>query len=361
MSNEHEGKLIDEIIRRAKEGRDVSAWKNEKEIAPLLSVIARLNSVPTVDPELPDYDRVRAQIFQKIKSAEPEKKSIAASLYSLMPKMLKLGTGVVASAFVLVSLAVGTAAASLESFPGQPLYPLKTVVEKVQLKLASDETQRANLQIKFANNRLEELEKALEQNKQGKLSEKEVQVIVDKTVKDLQSTNTAITQSPTAPADKPVAILNKLVDLNNKQTALLQTAAIQSEGEVRIGLQKALEASEITKEMAIENIERAGLKIEEKPLTIEERPTSTDTVIASGKLTAVLPDSVSIGTAKFLLTSDTKYANITLAELKVGTIVDISGKIVDNKTYALEIAVKSDTQLAPEPTETPLPAPENQQ
>ncbi|MGE5392132.1 MAG: DUF5667 domain-containing protein [Candidatus Saccharibacteria bacterium] len=358
MSVEHEEKLIDELIRKVKTDGDISAWKKEAAVSPLLSVIASLNAMPRKRIERPDFGRVKTQIMQRI-AAEPttEKQPFWAAVLHSVPAVLKIGSGVVASVIVVISLAIGTAAASLESLPGQPLYSLKTVVEKVQMKLATDDAQRANLQIKFANNRLDELEKVLEKNKQGEISGQEVQQIVTKTVKDLESTNTAITQTKTS-SDKPVAILTKLVDLNNKQTALLQTATVQSEGEVKIELQKALEASQLTKDKAIENIERAGLKVEENPVTIEDQAPA-EQVTATGKLTAITDGSVSIGTAKFFVTNETKFVNMDPAGLKIGLTVDISGKTEGTKTYATQITLKAEPSTSP--SETPATAPENQE
>lgn len=360
MSAEHEEKLIEEMIRKAKAeaGTDFSAWKKEKSISPLFAVIQGLVSIPTKTPKQPDYDRIKNQILDRINRSQETSESFWSTAFRALPKVLKLTSGAIASFIVIISLAIGTAAASLESLPGEPLYPLKTVVEKVQLRLASNDQERANLQIKFANTRLEELEKALEQNKQGKISGQEVQQIVSKTVRDLESTNTAITERPVNTSEKPATILNKLVDLNNKQSTILRSASIESEGEVKIELEKALAAAEVTKEKAIENIERAGLIVEETPVQIEETPINQ--VTATGNLTAVSPDSVNIGSTKFLVTKGTQFANITQAELKVGQTVDIIGTIENDLTLANKITLIPETSSEPG-TDGQAPASENQQ
>jgi hypothetical protein len=245
---------------------------------------------------------------------------------------------------------MGTAVAALQSVPGQTIYPLKKIVENVELKFTRDPAAKANLQIKFANTRLEELETVLAKSEAGEISSDEVQKIVSSTVNELKATTAAAlnTSSGKQPSNKQVATLNKIVDLSNKQQAvlspLLSTAGISDDGQVKIIVEEALETSKISKEEAIKNIENAGLKVEDA-LTDAD----ANKVTANGKITAVNSTSVTIGTATFLLTKDTEYANIKIADLKVDLTVKIVGENrSDKKTYALTITridtEKSDTK-----------------
>jgi len=147
-----------------------------------------------------------------------------------------------------------------------------------------------------------------------------------------------------------VQIFNKLVEVNTKQTNLLQTATVQSEGQVKIDLEKALETSKLTMEQAVENIERAGLKVEDSVIMEDSAP-EANTVQANGNLTAVAEDSINIGTARFYLTNETVYVNITKSDLKVDLAVSVKGMIEDERTIALEIK----TDLVPETPVTPDP------
>jgi len=63
------------------------------------------------------------------------------------------------AAIVLVLLLVGsgTVLASSNSLPGQPLYPVKTTVEKVRLKLTPSDADKAKLHAKFAERRVKEM------------------------------------------------------------------------------------------------------------------------------------------------------------------------------------------------------------
>lgn len=295
---------------------------NEQKIEKLL------RSMPKARIPLFDLGRVRNQVLDRI-AIQTEQITWITKVSAYAP-FLKVGAGVMASLFIVISLTLGTAVAALDSVPGSAIYPLKKVVENIQLRLTPND-QKANLQLKFAGNRMNELEQVLEQKEEGKISEQEAEEIIAHTMQDLQKTTAAAVSSTKNPPSTNV--VNKLTVISNK----LQAASVQSEGQVKIELEKAIEATKITQEEAIKNIENAGLIVENSPI-IE------NSVTASGKLTVVALDSVSIGTAKFLLTADTKYTGVTLKDLKAGQAVDILGEIQDNKSYALEIKLVAETK-----------------
>ncbi|MBX4187165.1 MAG: hypothetical protein KW802_02835 [Candidatus Doudnabacteria bacterium] len=298
---------------------------NEQQIEKILKSIART--------AVPDFDlsRVRNQILDRLALPEATESGIWNKLTAFAP-YFRLGGGILASLLIVVSLTLGTAVAALDSAPGSAIYPLKKIVENIELRLAPSD-QKTNLQLKFAVNRADELQEVLERNQEGKISDQEAEAIVANTVKDLQKTTAAITANKSKP--KSGSIVNKLADISNK----LRAATVQSEGQVRIELEKALESTKITQDEAIKNLEQAGLKIENTPITID------DTMTASGKLTTVTVDSVSIGTAKFLLTKDTKFVGLEAKDLKAGILVDIKGQIKDNKAYALQITKVAEIKI----------------
>jgi hypothetical protein len=329
-------KSFDELIESIKSNADFSVGDKSDRL-----FIKSLLSFPKAKVPKPNFDEMRARILKRIDVKNEAQVFSFQSFFGSIPKVMRVAGGVVGSFLIVASLAVGGAVAALQSLPGQPLYPFKQAVENVQLKLADSESEKASLQIKFANNRLEELEMVLEKNRQGKASNTAVTKAVEQTVTNLAQTTKSVSEKTAAGDAAPQAqLLNKLVDLNSKQTNLLQTASFQSEGEIKIELEKALETSKISMEQAVENIERAGLKVEEKPIVIEEPVVTSDEVEARGKLTFVGNSSVNIGTAKFYLTKDTKFVNITQPELKVDQTVSIKGILVDGRTNALEIKLE---------------------
>ncbi|MBI2607455.1 MAG: hypothetical protein HYW51_01375 [Candidatus Doudnabacteria bacterium] len=353
MQEQIDQNQINEMINRVKQRGDLAVWKKSRALSPLLTLIVKLASLPRINVPTDGLGRVKNQIFNRIRTAETS--PVRTRVYWHWLTTLKITGGIMASVLIMVSLTIGVAVAALESVPGQPIYPLKKTVEKIQLTLAANEERKADLQIKFAHNRLDELEQVLEKNSEGKLSEKDTQKIISQTVKDLQQTTKDVVTATTTQDKEPnVSTLTKLVELSNKQKTVLESATIKSEGEIKLELEKALEVSKISREEAIENIERAGLVIEDQPITLEEKISDPSKIKASGKLTTVTNQSVSIGSAKFLLSSATEYVNVKSSELKIDQIVSIVGEVRDGETFATKITLEKNAETL-EPLDSSLP------
>jgi hypothetical protein len=342
--------LTDKLTERAKAQAGFSDLPKDAETQATLKVIRSLAQMPKSKVPTVDFLRIKNQILDRIAVPAEEKVQTAFGMFlQSLPRILRVGGGLIGGILILISMTIGTVVSALGSVPGQPIYPVKKVVENLQIKLANTDAEKTNLQIKFANNRLEELEKVLEQNKQGKVSGAEVQKIVENTIKDVTKATGAVSDvSPdNDQADQPQTNLaNKLVDLTTKQTALVQAATSQSDGDVKAELEKALEASKASQEQTIANIEKAGMKVEGSPVVTEE-DAEPDDVSASGQITKLTETDFSIGSAKFLLTNETKFVNMKRDDLKVGQIVNIKGQLVNSNTYATEIELTEDVTVTP--------------
>ncbi|MEO8065625.1 MAG: DUF5667 domain-containing protein [Candidatus Doudnabacteria bacterium] len=328
MTNQQdEENIIEEIINRLKTNGDISMYKKPRKISGFLALMSQLNGLPKKQVPNFDFMRVKNQVLDRIAvpAADTEK---AGWLVGTLPNILRIGTMVLGSVLIIISITLGTAVTALNSVPGQAIYPLKKVVENFQLQLAPKD-QQSSLQIQFASNRVDELQQVLQQQQDGQISASDAQKIVSATVKDVQKTATAAANS-SVQQPKP-SVVTKLADLSSK----LRAASVKSEGEVKIEL-----------DQAIKNIEQAGLKVEGPPIIID------DSVSAQGKLTTVNATAASIGSAKFLLTKDTQYVNTKAADLAVDQQVDIKGQIKDNKTYAQTITLIADSKGAGMDTKT---------
>ena len=333
MELNQEEQFIEDITNHLKQNGDVSNYKKDRKVSGLVTLLSQLNNIPKAKVPHFDFMRVKNQILDRI--AVPAMAEANSNwFFGSLPRLLRIGTLALGSILIIVSLTLGTAVASLNSQPGEALYPIKQIVENIQLKLAPADQQPA-LQIQFATNRVDELNLVLQQQQDGEISANQAQKIVANTVKDLQKSASAVATSTKKPK-APIAA--SLADLSNK----LKIASIRSEGEVKIELEKT-----------IKDIELAGMKVEGAPLSID------DGVSTQGKLTAVTDTYLSIGSAKFLVTKDTKYVNIKAADLSVDQQVDIDGQIKDNKTYALTVTLIADTKpTAPSPEPTPSSDPD---
>ncbi len=329
-------KLIDEMDKSVMQETDLSAWKNNRQTSSVLNLIAALRSLPKARIPSPDLMRIKNQVLDRI--SIPVEAGNPSGYFLNFAKMLRVSAIVMASLVVFVGSVAGAAAAALNSTPGEAFYPLKKVAENLELKLA-DDNQKAVLQMQFANNRLDEIQTVLAQKEAGELSEEQTQQLLSGPVRDLQKTTSAAARAATTSPK----VVGKLADLSTQ----LKAASIQSEGSVKAEIEKAIETTQVSHDEAIQNLENAGIKLEGTPLEI------TDSVSASGKLTAVSETSVSIGTAKFLINKDTKYINITVLKLAVDQVVDIEAQIKDNKTYAQKITLISEAKSPISPTPTP--------
>lgn len=75
---------------------------------------------------------------------------------------------------VILGTGIGGAYASQSASPGDLLYPVKTATEKARIALAISENKKNELQIKFAERRLEEAEKLAEKFAEKKLQKPEL-------------------------------------------------------------------------------------------------------------------------------------------------------------------------------------------
>ena len=78
---------------------------------------------------------------------------------------LKITIFVSLMAVLLLGSIGATSVAAQSAIPGDALYALKTTVEKTQLRLSSDAANRAQLKINFAEERLEEIGKLVEEGR----------------------------------------------------------------------------------------------------------------------------------------------------------------------------------------------------
>lgn len=341
---------LDELINRLKNNSDVSNYLKDPESSGSVNLVSLLTNIPKAQIPQPNLLRVRNKILDRISvPAQLSSEGFASGFKAYLPRFIRITSGIVGAFTIVLGLTLGTAVAALESIPGQAIYPIKKMVEKVQLQLADTEEQRTNLQIKFANIRLDELETVLQKQKEGKISPEEVQIVVANTVKDIETTSQTVAEQS---KDEPnVNLLTKIVTLTDKQAAVIN-ANLESESAITVDLQKALESSKTTKELAIENIERAGMVVEADPLLIiTEAPKNDNIVTAEGKITSIPNGMISIGTVQFLLTEETKYDNIKPEELAVDLIVKITGEIRSDRTYATEIELVSKPEVKGEDTE----------
>ena len=184
--------------------------------------------------------------------------------FSLRPLVTVATMLIVVLALVLAG-GGGIVYASTDSLPGSPLYGVKQATEQVQLFLASTETKRAELHIKFAQRRLEEVQ-ALAEIK-GQVDEEALAAMAEET-------ELALEETEKAPAQEKPTLLDKLVSLTERQQAVLTRVQAEAPEAAQKGLNRALEVSQQGHERAREALEKEKPGQDVKP-TKSPKPTKT--------------------------------------------------------------------------------------
>lgn len=117
----------------------------------------------------PDYKQsAKAQLLQQIRTTKPKKERSISALFSFgLPSQMvwaRIAIAVAIGVIVISMLGGGTAYASQSSLPGEILYPVKTGTEDVRLRMAGNNTEKADLNLEFARTRLTEMSKLANRN-----------------------------------------------------------------------------------------------------------------------------------------------------------------------------------------------------
>jgi DNA-binding transcriptional ArsR family regulator len=154
--------------------------------------------------------------------------------------------------FVLIvaflSLVSGWYFFSVNAYPGSPFYPSKRAIENFQLLLTTSNLQKAQLHIQHAEQRLEETKKIVGTGQTGLVAEviKDYQDEMNQAKKEIQIAKQSKTDV--------VPALETLSESTAKHSAVLKNLAVK-EPKIVEKIQPALNTSEETREMAIEDLE----------------------------------------------------------------------------------------------------------
>ncbi len=147
----------------------------------------------------------------------------------------------------LIIASAGTVAASAGSLPGEPLYPVKRLVESTQLSLAAGD-QRAALHVTFAETRLAEIE-AL--SKRGD--------VPPGLIDDLAAeTESALTTAQVLPIDQQTNAYSNIASMIDHQQAVLAAVQAKAPEPAQAALAHAQSVSARGKKTALEAIQNLG-------------------------------------------------------------------------------------------------------
>jgi hypothetical protein len=227
------------------------------QLAPLVQLADRIQKTRHPTLSVSATKAIEQRLLKRATEIKPSKAKPSRwhLPFSLRPLVTVAATLIVVLALVLAG-GGGIVYASTDSLPGSPLYGVKRATEQVQLFLAPMGTGRAELHIRFAQRRLEEVQ-ALAEIK-GKVDEETLVAIAEETELALKEVEGA------HPAEKS-NLLEKLASLTERQQTVLKGVQAKAPEAAQKGLNRALEVSQRGHERAKEALEKEKPGLDVKP------------------------------------------------------------------------------------------------
>ncbi len=315
--------ILDEAITKLQKGfskkEAFSACpKNQTELAEMLEISEILTSIPKSPAPKPAMRRKYAL------SASP----VSFFGWLHVHKFVSITTPIV----VFILLLAGTTYAAMSSVPGQKLFTLKKSSEQLRLKFASSPEAKVNLQVAIAKQRMQEVEKIL-QNPQRNPETEQVALneLVTTTQNTLEAVNNAAKNKTLSKESYP--LVSSLENLTKQQTALVKE--IRPESKIaQTTKENENKLSEIKQLIVAAGQEQTLTQLEPGP----------NTVVISGKIDAVTETNVTVEKTTFSLTKNTIIKNseeesLTSKDLVAEQQVNILGTKDEGRLIAQRIII----------------------
>lgn len=317
---------LDTLISQLKASQnreDFSSWPAElSELGPAARALAGIRRRP-----LPEPSRKRRYLAYL-----PKPERVLVSWFHLS----RFAT-VSLSLLLVVAATAGTAYAAVQSLPGQTLFAVKRTAEQIHLSLASNAVEKANLQVRYANKRLQEAEVIFTKKANPKLEVAALRELKAQTEAALSDVKQVVKE--TAPSEAaPHPVVSSLADVTSKQQVLLKTIEPQTEptGEIKD------EVAEIKNTLAV----AAALT------DVTQAPSSSTSSLAiTGTLTEVTEQTLTVDDTALLLTEQTKVtfeaataASGSPSGLATGSPVSVTARRTSDGLVAEEVTVLTGTE-----------------
>lgn len=226
------------------------------ELEPLLRTAVLLQQAPK--PVLSSSFRISARqhLLSAVEAKRSEQGLLKPSQMSGFSKGLFRWASLKTAAFrvavvslVILLLGGGTVAASANSMPNSPLYPLKLAVEEGQIIFAFSNRSKAELHIKFAKRRLGETQAMISAKDMG--GTKKALLAMNDHLKEAQFFTDA-----TSEKDEK-ELYSKLLQLTERQQKVLETVLTRVPEQARKAINHALEVSKRGHQQAEEAIKKS--------------------------------------------------------------------------------------------------------
>lgn len=181
--------IFNECLERMRRGDSMESCLSSypdyaHELEELLSTVLNVRQRSSIVQPRPDFKaRARARFMSEFQHArqfeQPKKPAILSLQRAWIPAL--------ASILILLFGSMGTAAASTNAMPDQPLYHVKLATEQVRLTFTFPDTEKVKYNVELAENRSQEIVYMAEQGDTGQLA-----VATEKLLKHLHEATLAI-------------------------------------------------------------------------------------------------------------------------------------------------------------------------
>lgn len=167
--------LLDNCIKELRNGKSVEEYLAEyphlvDQLKPLLMLVEKIEAVPQPEPAPEAMSATLITIGQQLANRAMDHKEV--NIYRKKHKIISFLNifqrpkliWALNAAFVLLIIVFGVTTISANSLPGDLLYPIKLVTEKVKFLLTFDSEKKAELRLTFSDKRLEEMIKTFQRS-----------------------------------------------------------------------------------------------------------------------------------------------------------------------------------------------------
>lgn len=325
---------LNSALEKLKQNPNFDLETEKDEISPLLKIAASLFALPKNPIPTPLMNHRYASVKAK-------------NFWFAWTHISRFATASTA-VMLLVSAFTVTAYASYKSAPGQTLFVVKKSAEKLQLVLASNQDQKANLQVEITKKRLSEA-RMIFQNPTSNIKQEKAALteLTDQTRNAIEVINTITANNPTANNNHP--LLSSLENITKEQQALLEDIKPGREineaaGTALVALnENSAKISEIKQFIAIASNDPTLTKLSGDP----------NSVAVLGEISEITKDKITVENTTFTLNSQTVIKNaegiiLSPEVLKLKVKINISGNKDKDSLVAKHILITNQTANAPE-------------
>lgn len=239
--------LLDESLERLRKGEKLEP--SVEELESLLEVASRIEEIST-PPKEAFVGELEERLMERARIRQRARRHSFWDQYLIpifSPGRARRWAAVLAVFLVVVLAGAGTAIAAQSSIPGEPLYPVKRVTERLGLLVVHDSPEKVHLRLEFTGRRAEEIEALYDRGK-----EVEESILVELATE----TEETLEEIEGAPEGNRQTLFEKLVDLTERQQEVLQRVYDRVPEQAKPALERALEVSSRGHKRATEAIQR---------------------------------------------------------------------------------------------------------